>query len=172
MDDQTLRNQLHHAVETRLSGLQGDPWLAQRVLAQAKSEPKRKRKRSVGFVIVLILLLAATTAFAAISLRSFFEKAIEQESQSGEISHWSASEKAAFVNRMVEAGLLPETEQTKQLQSRTLSEEQQDALAMSIITDFYPARDSFVTTMDIIAKEYGAYEQWPLELRACSCPPR
>ena len=115
MDDQTLRNQLHHAVETRLSGLQGDPWLAQRVLAQAKSEPKRKRKRSVGFVIVLILLLAATTAFAAISLRSFFEKAIEQESQSGEISHWSASEKAAFVNRMVEAGLLPETEQTKQL---------------------------------------------------------
>ena len=41
MDDQTLRNQLHHAVETRLSGLQGDPWLAQRVLAKAKSEPKR-----------------------------------------------------------------------------------------------------------------------------------
>lgn len=166
MDDPTLRNQLHYAVETRLSGLQGDPWLVQRVLAQAKSEPKRKRKRSVGFVIVLILLLAVTTAFAAISLRSFFEKAIEQESQSGEISHWSASEKAAFVNRMVEAGLLPETEQTKELQSRTLSEEQQDALAMSIITDFYPARDSFVTAMDIIAKEYGAYEQWPLELRA------
>lgn len=44
MDDQTLRNQLHHAVETRLSGLQGDPWLAQRVLAQAKSRAKKKKK--------------------------------------------------------------------------------------------------------------------------------
>ena len=83
MDDQTLRNQLHHAVETRLSGLQGDPWLAQRVLAQAKSEPKRKRKRSVGFVIVLILLLAATTAFAAISLRSFLKRPSSRRAKAG-----------------------------------------------------------------------------------------
>lgn len=44
MDDQTLRNQLHHAVETRLSGLQGDPWLAQRVLGASEKRAKKKKK--------------------------------------------------------------------------------------------------------------------------------
>ena len=44
MDEQKFREQLHHAAETRLSGLQGDPWLAQRVMAQAKGEARVKKK--------------------------------------------------------------------------------------------------------------------------------
>ena len=58
------RERIHHAVDTRLSGLQGDPWLAQRVLAATKGEIRVKKKLSVGFVLVVILVLAAVTALA------------------------------------------------------------------------------------------------------------
>lgn len=70
MTDQELRERFHHAVDATLSGLEGDPLLAQRVLRQAqpKEEPRMKKKISVGFAIVLALLLMSVTALAAASL--------------------------------------------------------------------------------------------------------
>ena len=67
MTDQEIRKRFHQAVDTTLSGLEGDPLLSQRVLLQArpKEEPKMKKKLSVGFVIVLALLLTSVTALAA-----------------------------------------------------------------------------------------------------------
>lgn len=67
MTDQEIRKRFHQAVDTTLSGLEGDPLLSQRVLLQArpKEEPKMKKKISVGFAIVLALLLMSVTALAA-----------------------------------------------------------------------------------------------------------
>ena len=61
------RQRFHHAVDTALSGLEGDPMLAQRIILQArpKEEPRMKKKISVGFVIVLAMLLMSVTALAA-----------------------------------------------------------------------------------------------------------
>lgn len=70
MTDNELRERFHRAVDTTLSGLEGDPLLGQRVLrlAQEQEEPKMKKKISIGFAIVLALLLMSVTALAAAGL--------------------------------------------------------------------------------------------------------
>ena len=67
MNEQEFREQLHHAAETRLSGLQGDPWLAQQVMvAHMKGHIGARRKVSAAIVLLVILLIAAVTALAVI----------------------------------------------------------------------------------------------------------
>ena len=67
MDEQKFRKQLHHAAGTRLSGLQGDPWLAQRVMsAHMKGNTGARRKVSAAIVLLVILLIAAVAALAVI----------------------------------------------------------------------------------------------------------
>ncbi|MCH5287867.1 MAG: DUF4179 domain-containing protein [Christensenellaceae bacterium] len=70
MTDNEIRQRFHRAVDTTLSGLQGDPLLGQRVILQArqKEEPKMKKKLSIGFAIVLALVLMSVTAVAAAGL--------------------------------------------------------------------------------------------------------
>lgn len=56
---------VRHAVDMSLSGLQGDPWLAQRILAKAKGEVKVKKKLPFGLVLAIVLII--TTLAAAIA---------------------------------------------------------------------------------------------------------
>lgn len=65
MNEQELKEQLQHATQTRLSGLEPDPWLTQRVLANAKGEIKVKKKLSFGLVLALVLTLATVAVAAA-----------------------------------------------------------------------------------------------------------
>ena len=61
-EQQKVQNAINHS----LSGLQADPWLAQRVLAQTKGEETVTKKVSGAFVFVCILLvLSMATAVAA-----------------------------------------------------------------------------------------------------------
>lgn len=60
------QKKVQNAINHSLSGLQADPWLAQRVFAQAKGEETVTKKVSGAFVIVCILLiLSMATAVAA-----------------------------------------------------------------------------------------------------------
>lgn len=70
MTDQEIRARVHRAVDTTLSGLQGDPLLSQRVILRArqKEEPQMKKKLSVGLVLVLALVLMSVTGLAAAGL--------------------------------------------------------------------------------------------------------
>lgn len=65
MSDTQDRRRLQDALNTTLSGLHGDPWLSQRVLANAKGERKMKKRISVGLIWIIALVLAAATALAA-----------------------------------------------------------------------------------------------------------
>lgn len=65
MDEQREKQRLHRAIDTTLSSLKGDPWLAQRVLTSAKEEGKVKKKLSIGLVLVIVLVMAAVTVLAA-----------------------------------------------------------------------------------------------------------
>jgi len=69
MNDREWAEKVSKAVDNRLSGLKGDPWLAQRVLMNAKEgeEETRKcapRRHRLRFVLVMTLLLALLTAAA------------------------------------------------------------------------------------------------------------
>ncbi len=45
--------------------MQGDPWLAQRILANVKGEVKVKKKLSIGLVLAIVLILATVAAAIA-----------------------------------------------------------------------------------------------------------
>lgn len=78
MDERREKQMIQQAFETSLSGLRDDPWLAQRVMAQAKESGKAqvKRKLSAGLVVVIALLLATVTAVAValLSMREIVEE--------------------------------------------------------------------------------------------------
>jgi hypothetical protein len=65
MNEHKQGDMVRHAVDMSLSGLQGDPWLAQRILANVKGEVKVKKKLSFGLVLAIVLLL--TTLAVAIA---------------------------------------------------------------------------------------------------------
>lgn len=96
MDKRKNRNQIQNALNTTLSGLQDDPWLAQRVIAEAKGERKVKRKKkvSVGLIICLILLLVSTTALAItiLSYKSFVGQVIAPMTSITEDNQWTDEE--------------------------------------------------------------------------------
>lgn len=65
MFEEMNRKDFHEAIDTTLSGLQADPWLAQRVVnRERKSEPVVKKKLSISLVLVILLLISALTALA------------------------------------------------------------------------------------------------------------
>ncbi len=72
MDKRENRNHIQNALNTTLSGLKDDPWLAQHVIAEAKGEKKVKKKISMALVLALVLMLAAATALAVGSLAGLF----------------------------------------------------------------------------------------------------
>ena len=62
------QKKVQKAMESTLSGLQEDPWLTQRVLANAKGEEPVKKKLSTALVICIVLGLAIIgTAYAILS---------------------------------------------------------------------------------------------------------
>ncbi len=69
MTEQEMRRRMHQAMDARLSGLQEDPWLAQRVMNQTKGEKKVKRF-TIQTVLAMLLLLAIMGTVYAASLNS------------------------------------------------------------------------------------------------------
>ena len=66
LTDREIRQRFHRAVDATLSGLEGDPLLARRVIHQARQrEPERRKKLSVGLLIALAMALVSVTAVAA-----------------------------------------------------------------------------------------------------------
>ena len=64
MNEQKQKERFRAAVDHRLSGLQGDPWLARRIIAGEKGEKKVKKKISLGLVLSMMIVLCAAVALA------------------------------------------------------------------------------------------------------------
>lgn len=73
MNEQENKKRLQQAINARLSGLQGDPYLARRLLQQEqrKEDPPMKKKLSIGLVLAIVTVLALTTVAIAASLNLF-----------------------------------------------------------------------------------------------------
>ena len=65
MDEFRENGRLRGALDASLSGLNGDPYLARRLIACAEKQPKAVRKRSIGLVFAFVALLAAVSVAAA-----------------------------------------------------------------------------------------------------------
>ena len=67
MNEHKMQEQMKNAIDHRLSGLEGNPYLAQRIIAAEKGEkPVMKKKVSVSLALVLLLMIL--TAGVAIAL--------------------------------------------------------------------------------------------------------
>ncbi len=65
MREDLNRAKMHQAIDSTLSGLNGDPWLFQRISARAaEGELKVRKKLSAGLVLAIVILLIAVTALA------------------------------------------------------------------------------------------------------------
>ena len=111
MDDRNPVEQIRHAVNARLSGLEGNPGLARRVIQAAKGEEKVKKKLSVGLVLVIVLLaLAAVTALATALL---WEQQVipmkEIEQSEGEYMDWPISQKKVLIQALMDSGHIQES---------------------------------------------------------------
>ena len=94
MKDEELRGSIHRAVDTRLSGMTGDPWLGRRVIsAERKNKPMMKRKFSIALIVCVIMLLASVSVAAALNL-NVFELLGSRDARLQEIAADSALEDA------------------------------------------------------------------------------
>lgn len=67
MRDDELKAKLPAAVDKRLSALEGDPWLARRIIqAERGDRPIVKKKLSVSFALILVLTLLTLSAAVAL----------------------------------------------------------------------------------------------------------
>jgi len=137
-------NELRRVMDACLPGLENKPGFDQNVIKQVRGDTKVKKKLSVGFVLMIVLVLTVVAALAAITLSEFYEKAIQKEGESGLIQDWSADDQAALVDWMIDAGIELDVEKVARLHDTGLTDEEKSALAMEIITDYYPARDGIL----------------------------
>ena len=159
-------NTIKQAINSNLSAVHVSQRHVNRIMFNITEGKKVKKKLSVAFVLTMILILVIATALAVTAIQALHERAIQHEAESGLIREWSPYEKVEFVDEMVEAGIELDDTQVQSLHSDALSEEEKDALAMQIMTGYYPTVDSVLTATDILSKEYGRYGTWPLELQA------
>ena len=106
MDERKEKQMIQQAFETSLSGLQDDPWLARRVMAQAREterEPvKVKRKLSVGLIVMIALMLVTVTAVAVALLTA--SQLVEDDvvpiargNDTAEINEWFSNEELRHI---------------------------------------------------------------------------
>ena len=96
------QKRVQKAVNSSLTHLREDPWLAQRVLANAKGEEPVKRKISLALVLTVVLGIAAMgTAYALFSsqVAEFFGKHWNKE-----LGNWLESGKVAQIGETVDLG--------------------------------------------------------------------
>ena len=116
MREDLNREKMHKAIDTTLSGLNGDPWLFRRITAcAAEGEIKVKKRLSIGMVLAIILLLIAAVA-AAVTLLSkpeivqnvMEEKAVElalkNDTETTVNEKFSAEELAELIRDLNENG--------------------------------------------------------------------
>ncbi len=88
MTDQELQARIQKAVDQKLSGVQDDPWLAQRVMNRMKEEePVMKKKISLSLVFVIVGILLAGTALATAITTNFFSRVFGNETRENVEAH-------------------------------------------------------------------------------------
>ena len=65
------REEFAQSLDRRLSGLQGDPWLAQRIIASEEGEEPMVKKTSATVIILIALIAVLSTSALAAALKAW-----------------------------------------------------------------------------------------------------
>lgn len=135
MDERNVSERIVRAVDARLSGLTGDPWMARRVVARAQEQfPKRRKKRAVALIVAAVLALAGVGALAASLLWRDQAASMKQiEQTEGDYAGWAIEDKAALVRALVDSGHLMQGGETERLFDEGTPEAERHAIADALL---------------------------------------
>lgn len=168
MNDHKDIEKVQLALDTTFSNLKDDPWLAQKVLANAKGEEKPvKKKISAAFILVMVLVLAAVTALAATLLwRQQVVPMKEMEQEAGDYANWGISQKQALIRALMDSGYVEGSSETEQLFDAATDEQAKHTIADQLILKLIGQTDVKEISVDIITYAImGSSDTWTPEQR-------
>lgn len=171
MDERREKQLIQQAFETSLSGLKDDPWLARRVIAQARETErtpvKVKRKLSVGLIVMIALMLVTVTAVAvALTWQQYAPTVKQMEYEQGSYATWPAADRVNLVHALIEMGHLDKSEDTEKLFAEGTSEKEQQAIADRLLLDLTGQTDIQEINLNILTYALMGYEDfWTPEQR-------
>ena len=169
MNERNVSERIVRAVDARLSGLTGDPWMAQHVLARAEEElPNRRKKRAVALIVAAVLALAGMGALAASLLWREQAASMKQVEQTeGDYAGWAIEDKAALVRALVDSGYLAQGGETERLFDEGTPEAERHAIADALLLALTGQTEVAEISVDIITYAVmGAEDTWTPEERA------
>ena len=172
MEDRKDKQIVQQVFDSSLSGIQDDPWMAQRVLNMAHETQGTggivvRKKMSVGMVIVLILILFSLTAFATVAIYQYYSQAINNEATYGAFQQWPYEKKVAFIQMLVNEGAAIDCEKVDQLMNGNLSEKEAETVADEIVIGYFgEGHDGALSAINMMERELGQFNTWTLEDKA------
>ena len=166
MNDRKDREIIQVALDTTLSGLQDDPWLARKVLDDAKGEVKVKKKISVGLVLVIVLALIVATALAVATLRDTAQLIAQTEQDDGFFAYWPNEKKVTVVSALIEQGYIDGTTEMNQIMSEIPNSDKAGHVADEAISKFVGQDVTEIGFMTIMQAAWGPFDQWTHEEHA------
>lgn len=166
MNDHKDVEKVQLALDTTFSNLKDDPWLARKVLANAKEGVKVKKKISVGFILVIVLLLVIVTALAFATLRDTARLIAQTEREDGFFSDWPVEKKVETISDLINQGCIKENAKTKQIANVELNSEDRSRIANEVIAEFVGCDINKVSFLTIMQTVWGPFDNWTHEQRA------
>ena len=167
MNERNVSERIVRAVDTRLSGLTGDPWMARRVLARSKAAPVRRKKRAAALIVAAVLALAGVGALAASLLWRDQAAPMKQiEQTGGDYAGWAIEDKAALVRALVDSRHLAKSGETDRLFDEGTPEAERHAIADALLLALTGQTAVEEISVDIITYAVmGAEDFWTPEER-------
>lgn len=167
MEDRKDKQIVQQVFDSSLSGIQDDPWMAQRVLKKAHEAPGTggfivKKKMSAGLIFAIVMMLLTVTAVAAVLLNLHIEKAMDIAVDKGEFIEWELDDKIALINAMTEAGIPLPQDKLSVIWDADSSDEERDRAATEILVDIY-GNEEHISHFTIASHDWGDPFQWTLE---------
>ena len=170
MEDFKDKQIVQRVITHSLSGIQDDPWMAQRVLNMAHKEPGTggivvKKKLSFGFVLMMAVMLLGVTALAATLIwQDAGEKFAPMESENGYYDTWNTEAKIELIRALYDLGEVKDNPDAERvLNSTDMPDAEKNALCDKIMCAYVNGSPDTVTLLSILEKLHGDMNTWPME---------
>ena len=164
MNEQRDKDFVRHSIDSGLSSIKSDPWLAQQIIANEEEKPVVK-KISTSLIVALALMAITIIAFAATLLwKDAGEKVAPLESRNGYYDTWNLEAKIELVKALVDLGELKDNADAERLfNDPSMSAEEKEALCDQIMTSYVNGEPDTVTLLSILEKLHGDMSTWSME---------
>ena len=170
MEDFKDKQIVQRVIENSLSGIQDDPWMAQRVLNMAHETQGTggivvKKKLSIGFILMMAVMLLGVTALAATLLwQDAGEKVAPMESENGYYDTWNTEAKIELIKALYDLGELKDNPDAERvLNSTDMPDAEKNALCDKIMCAYVNGSPDTVTLLSILEKLHGDMSTWSME---------